>query len=81
MKAQVSTLIDVLSPSKFGLQGGWLPGLTIRWSELSPARGLATCGMGARSARSAADAGGQLAGHPSCGRPSHRRPPAWTRAI
>jgi len=32
MKAQVSTLIDVLSPSKFGLQGGWPPGLTIRWS-------------------------------------------------
>jgi hypothetical protein len=58
------------------LQGGWLPGFTIRWSELSPARGLATCSMGARSARSAADAGGQLAGHPCCGRPSHRRPPA-----
>ena len=25
----------------------WLPGLTIRWFELSPARGCATCGMGA----------------------------------
>jgi hypothetical protein len=37
------------------LQGGWLPGLTIRWSELSPARGFATCGMGAQSARSAAN--------------------------
>ena len=36
------------------LQGGWLPRLTIRWSELSPARGFATCGMGTRSARSAA---------------------------
>jgi hypothetical protein len=47
------------------LQDGWLPGFTIRWSELSPARGLATCGVGARSARSAADAGGQLAGRPS----------------
>src|SRR5207302_4425843 len=50
------------------LQGGWLPGFTIRWSELSPARGFATCGMGARSARSAADA----AGRPSRGRPSPR---------
>jgi len=42
------------------LQGGWLPGFTICWSELSPARGFATGGMGARSARIAADAGGQL---------------------